>query len=169
MITNERQYAITRAAATRFAQALDEVEGHDGLSPAQCDLKRAGIAAQLEDLRSELTRYEALRDGRVRELSLRTLLDVPEALICARVAAGLTQKQLAARLGVREQQVQHDEANRYAGAGLDRLRAIAVILGVAIAGTARLPERGALPTVPSLEELLGEPVEPAALALKDVG
>jgi hypothetical protein len=118
---------------------------------------------------AELTQYEALRDGRVRQLGIRSLLDVPAALICARVAAGLTQKQLAERLGVREQQVQQDEASRYAGAGLDRLHAISTVLGVEIVGTVRLPERGALPAVPGVEELLREPGEPAALALKDSG
>jgi transcriptional regulator with XRE-family HTH domain len=168
MITNERQYAITRAAAARFAQSLDELDQRTELSPAQRDLERSGIQAQLDDLRGELAQFEAFRDGRVREVPIRSLLDVPRALIRARVAAGLTQKQLAKRLGIREQQVQQDEATQYAGAGLQRLHAIAAVLGVAFRGAADLPERGTLPTIPSQAELLGEVDEqrPAATAAR---
>ena len=149
MITNERQYAITRAAVARFAEALDALDQRTELPTAQRDFERSGIRAQLDDLRAELAHFEALRDGHVREVPIRSLLDVPRALIRARVAAGLTQKQLAERLGVREQQVQQDEATQYAGAGLERIHAIAAVLGVTFRGTADLPESGALPTVPS--------------------
>jgi len=159
VITNERQYAISRAAAARFARALEELDRRAELSPARLDLERSGIQAQFDDLRVELAQYEAVGDGHVREIPVRSLLDVPEALIHARIAGGLTQKQLAERLGVREQQVQQDEASRYAGAGLDRLHAIAVMLGVTFRGTAELPERGALPTVPSQAELLAQTEE----------
>ena len=162
MITNERQYAITRAAASRFAQALADLDRRPAASPAHRDLERSGIQAQLDDLRAELAQYEALRGGGVAELPIQSLVDVPRALICARVAAGLTQKQLAERLGVREQQVQQDEATEYAGAGLERLHTIATALGVTITGAAHLPARGALPRVPTQAELLGETNEPPA-------
>jgi DNA-binding XRE family transcriptional regulator len=155
MITNERQYAITKAAATRFAQALDELDRRVAQAPAQRDLERSGLQAQFDDLRSELAQYEALREGSVGEVQIGSLLDVPRALICARVAAGLTQKQLAERLGVREQQVQQDEATEYAGASLARLHGIASLLGVTFGGNAGLPRRGELPAVPSQAELLG--------------
>ena len=157
MITNARQYTITRAAAERFAEALADLE-QQGDASAEGELERSGLVAQLDDLRAEMAEYEALRDGRVHDISVRSLLDLPEALICARVAAGLTQKQLAECLGVREQQVQQDEASLYAGAGLERLHTVATVLGMSIEGTAHLPERGALPSIPSVEELLGEGV-----------
>jgi DNA-binding XRE family transcriptional regulator len=156
MITNERQYAITRAAAARFEQALSGLDASPDLSPAQRDLERRGLQSQLKDLQAELTQYESLREGRSRVVVVSSLLDVPGVLISARVGAGLTQKQLAERLRVREQQVQQDEATVYSGASLERLHTIATILGVSISGIACLPERGKLPTVPSTVELLGE-------------
>jgi transcriptional regulator with XRE-family HTH domain len=169
MITNERQYAIGRAAADRFAAALAELGQRTDLSPAQHGLERDGLRGQLDDLRAELAQYEALRDGRVREVGVSSLLEVPLALIQARVAAGLTQKQLADCLGVREQQVQQDEATGYASAGLDRLHATATLLGVRFEGIAHLPEQGAVKVPPSLAELLGtaeeqQPTLPAARA-----
>ena len=46
--------------------------------------------------------------------------------------AGLTQKELPARLGVKEQQIQRYESTRYAGVSLERAQAILNALGVQI-------------------------------------
>ena len=50
---------------------------------------------------------------------------MPIALIEARIAARLTQRELAERLGVPEQQVQRWEANSYSGVAIERLQEIA--------------------------------------------
>jgi transcriptional regulator with XRE-family HTH domain len=55
--------------------------------------------------------------------------------------AGLSQKELATRLGLREQQIQRYEAKRYAGASLDRVQAVADALGVQIQERVTLPSR----------------------------
>ena len=52
-----------------------------------------------------MARYEALRSGRVAVVPLDSLDQLPDALIHARIAAGLTQRDLAERLGVKEQQI----------------------------------------------------------------
>ncbi len=67
MITNERQYRITRAQAEKFMQALARLSQptaadeqiHPLLRKAQADALRS----QLEDLNAELEAYEALRTG----------------------------------------------------------------------------------------------------------
>ncbi len=46
-------------------------------------------------------------------------------MIEARIAARLTQRELAERLGVPEQQVQRWEANSYVGVAIERLQEIA--------------------------------------------
>jgi HTH-type transcriptional regulator / antitoxin HipB len=53
-------------------------------------------------------------------------------LIKARIASGLTQKDLAEKIGVQEQQIQRYEANHYGSASFDRLRTIANALKVEI-------------------------------------
>jgi transcriptional regulator with XRE-family HTH domain len=75
-------------------------------------------------------------------LELDSLDQLPEALIRARIAAGLSQKELAGRLGLKEQQIQRYEARRYAGASLDRVQAVADALGM------QIHERVVLPTGP---------------------
>lgn len=133
MIANERQYRITKAAAERFEEALAKgQEPRSDLDPRLYQAMREGIESQLEELREELAEYETLRGGGVAVLELNSLKELPEALIRARIASGLSQKQLAARLGMKEQQFQRWEATRYAGISLDRIHAVAEALGAAI-------------------------------------
>ena len=141
MIANDLQYRVTRTTAREFEEALvrlDQTEAHR--SPEMQALMRAAMESQLEDLRQQLAEYDALRSGHIQVLELDSLAQLPEALIRARIAAGLTQKELAKRLGMREQQVQRYEATRYAGVGLSRLQAVADALGV------QIHERVILPT-----------------------
>jgi transcriptional regulator with XRE-family HTH domain len=50
---------------------------------------------------------------------------LPDTLIRARIAAGLSQAALAERLGMKPQQVQRYEATKYASASLTRLLEVA--------------------------------------------
>jgi DNA-binding Xre family transcriptional regulator len=141
VITNERQYLITKSEAERFAVALaqpEETLAH--LHPRIRQAMREGADSQLEELREQLAEYEALRDGKVSVIELDALHDLPSALIRARIAARLTQKALAERLGIKEQQVQRYEATQYAGVTFERLRSVADALGV------RIDQRIFLPT-----------------------
>ena len=56
--------------------------------------------------------------------------ELPQALIQGRIAAGLSQKELAARLGLKEQQIQRYEATDYASASLTRVCEVARSLGL---------------------------------------
>jgi DNA-binding Xre family transcriptional regulator len=142
-IGNEVQRRVTQTAIRDLAEVeealtrLDE-DAKDSPEWVRRGL-REGMESQLADLREKLAEYEALRSGKVRELELRSLKELPEALIRARIAAGLSQKELAMRLGLKEQQVQRYEATRYAGASLERVQAVADALGV------QLHERIVLP------------------------
>ena len=57
----------------------------------------AALNSQLHDLRTEVAEYEALRAGRVDRLTFASFDEIGPALIKARIAAGLTQRQLAER------------------------------------------------------------------------
>ncbi len=50
---------------------------------------------------------------------------LPEALIDDRKKRGLTQRELAERLGIKEQQIQRYEATRYQSASLKRIVEVA--------------------------------------------
>ncbi len=135
MIKNERQYRITRAQAAKFELALAGSGGpaiSEDVHPLVLKAQSDAIRSQLEDLRFELTEYEALRDGKVAVLEAQSWDELPEALVKARIASGLTQQELADRLGVKWQQVQRYEATDYAGASLDRIKSVISALGIIV-------------------------------------
>lgn len=140
MIANERQYRITKEWIERFEHDLAAIDGlASHVEPAMDQLIRDGVKSQLEDLREQAREYEAIRDGRARMAELSSLAALPEALIHARIVVGLSEKQLAERLGLEEQQIRHYEATRYADATFSRFQAVAAALGVTIRQRVLLP------------------------------
>ncbi|HWJ50651.1 MAG TPA: helix-turn-helix transcriptional regulator [Solirubrobacteraceae bacterium] len=138
MITNERQYRIANAELKRFEEAL-AAQAATGPSPdVHPRIHQAlmeATASERDELRAQLERYDDLRSGRVAQRTLTSIRELPIALIEARIAARLTQRELAERLGVPEQQVQRWEANSYAGVGIDRLQEIADALALQVLET----------------------------------
>jgi len=133
MITNERQYRITKGWLERFTQARASVEAQEStLHPRAAQALRDQYESQIEELRADLADYEALRHGTIVALELSSLAELPDALIRARTAVRLSQADLAARLGLKKQQVQRYEATRYAGVSLERIQAVANALGLTI-------------------------------------
>jgi transcriptional regulator with XRE-family HTH domain len=134
MITNERQYKITKAQSEKFKQTLELLlrqdipidENAKLLHKTQID----AIKYQIDDLDTEILEYETLKtsDFKIEELEVFSYL--PESLIKARIVSGLTQKDLAKIIGVHEQQIQRYESTKYQTASLARIIEIAKALGV---------------------------------------
>ena len=70
------------------------------------------------------------KDRSNRSFEYDSLTELPEGLIKARIARGMTQKQLAESLNLQEQQIQRYEATLYKGAALERIEAVAKVLGL---------------------------------------
>ena len=134
MIKNERQYKITKSQIAKFAAALDELAARDGANTRLHKLEADALRSQLDELRDEVTQFEQLRSGGPKQIRIDSLDELPRALVKARIAGGLSQKELAERLGLKEQQIQRYEATDYGSASLTRLKEIAKALGVNIAG-----------------------------------
>ena len=132
MIRNEREYRITMAARRRLEDSIGKYAPGKGVDPQMRELMDAALRSEVEVLGAQIQRYEDLREGRIESRELDCLSDLPIALIEARIAAGLTQKGLAERLGRKPQQVQRWESNGYEGVGLKRLQETADALGMRI-------------------------------------
>lgn len=134
MIKNERQYKITRSQAHRFAQALRQFEDQEstlgGVHPLLVKARGDSLRSQLTELEDDLHDYEALKAGDFKFEQLMTIAELPNLLIRGRIARGFSQRDLADRLGLKEQQIQRYEASDYASASLTRIRNVAVALGV---------------------------------------
>ncbi|MFV4725657.1 helix-turn-helix domain-containing protein, partial [Mycobacterium tuberculosis] len=88
----------------------------------------------MEERILQLTRdvqlYESLQVGDAPLLSVGNLDALSHLLIAARIARGMTQKDLANFLGLKMQQIQKYEADGYQTASLRRIATIAEALGL---------------------------------------
>ncbi|MGF1627290.1 MAG: helix-turn-helix domain-containing protein [Alphaproteobacteria bacterium] len=143
MITNERQYKITRSEADRFRKAISHLSvsaaARADVHPRLLQAEREAMESQLADLEVEIAEYDRLKSSDLSMISINSFDELAEGLIKARIASGLSQKALAERLGLKEQQIQRYEAERYASASYQRLREVASALGVRIRNDILLP------------------------------
>ena len=131
MIRSDADYrdAIVRSrkSAERLVNYREELRGQ-GLSPEEVE-RAVGFAVNLlDDLNEEIGSYERIKNG---DLSgFKTLRDIGELLIAARLACGLGQRELAVRLGIHESQVSRDEKNEYQGISLERAVQVLEVLAI---------------------------------------
>lgn len=121
MIRNESEY---KEAAARLSEEQKRLAEH------RARLKDAGLSAEeikrvsdpMESfhlqLEEEVESYERLKRREFDELD--NLHGLGQLLIALRIAQGISQRDLAGRLGVHESQVSRDERNEYFGITLER-------------------------------------------------
>ena len=142
MIKTEREYEQTQRlleeARTFGEQQRASLESMS-LTPAQIDISMSPLLAMQAQLEGELNWYDRARRGQIWPLP--SLRAIGLSLIALRIAKGLTQRQLAERLGVNEAQVSKDEKNEYHGIGIDRAQRVIDALegSVTIAVTTERP------------------------------
>ncbi|MFW8744726.1 helix-turn-helix domain-containing protein [Mesorhizobium japonicum] len=136
MIQNERQYRVTQSARERLAREAEQASV-SGAEPWIIAATLGSLQAQIQDLDEEIAEYDALRRHEA-SLSVRDLSELPRELVRARIASDLSQRELAARLGLKEQQIQRYEATGYAGASIGRLEEVMAALGVSFGGELEL-------------------------------
>ena len=139
MVKNERQYKITRRRADEVRNTIGELHRTaltEGLQPEMRELQLDAARGMLGDLEAELAEYDALRDATLIEAT--GIEQLPTALIRARISCGLTQRQLAERVGLQEQAIQRYEAADYFGVSFARLVEIANALEASVDYVIRL-------------------------------
>jgi ribosome-binding protein aMBF1 (putative translation factor) len=136
MIRNENEY---RGAVGRLAEEKKRIKAQRAelkkIGLGSSEIKRAidPILSFHQQLEEEVLSYERLKRGEYDELS--DLRGVGHLLISVRIAQGLTQRELADRLGVHESLVSRDERNEYHGITLERAARILDALGVELRST----------------------------------
>ncbi|HEY3354977.1 MAG TPA: helix-turn-helix transcriptional regulator [Polyangia bacterium] len=131
MIRTDTEY---RDAARRLEEERKRLSEHEARLKT-AGLGRAELRRALDPLRSfpqqlaeEVESYERLKRGDVGALT--NLHGLGRMLVALRLAVGLSQRDLAARLGIHESQVSRDERSEYHGITLERASRILDALGV---------------------------------------
>ena len=138
MIRNDAEYQETSA---RLEQERARLDAHTARL-AESGLGAEEIERALEPLYTfhiqlvdEVEQYERLKRGQLGQLGeLVNLHGLGEQLIALRIARGMTQRELAARLGVHESSVSRDERNAYHGITVERASRVLDALGVELRG-----------------------------------
>jgi len=142
MIRNEKEY---REAAARISHEKSRLAQQEAelkamrLGPAEVKRALDPMRSFHQQLEEEVASYERLKRGEFDEIE--NLRGVGQLLVSLRIARGLTQRQLAEKLGVHETQVSRDERNEYHGITLERAAKILETLDVEVrsrVGRARL-------------------------------
>jgi HTH-type transcriptional regulator / antitoxin HipB len=135
MIQNEHQYKVTQNKLKDLEGALVElITIKDTLRPRQFSSRQKGLQLTIDNLSQEIEEYESLKTQQT-SIKITSIQELPIALIKARIAMGMTQKELAQKLGIKEQQVQRDEANQYSSAGFHRITEVAKALNITMQET----------------------------------
>lgn len=125
MIRSEAEYqeALRRLEQDRtVAAAQRDALVASGLSPDEVEHAMEPLRAFQAQLEDEVAWYEDVR--RRSFPAIRRLTQIGRLLIALRLANGLTQRELAERLGVSEAVVSRDERNEYHGITVERAQRI---------------------------------------------
>ena len=132
VILNEKEARAARAAISRADETLSASAILNSstvkLSTSVVDLHRRAIKTARGHYVELLQAYEKIKSGEEAPTQERWKSEPGVALIIARIAKGWSQAELAEKLGMREQQVQRYEAERYRSINLQRFREIASTL-----------------------------------------
>src|SRR5262249_20098353 len=139
MIRNETDYqeALRRLDQDREVAARQRVTLEaTGLAPEEVERAMEPLLSFQAQLGEEVEWYERVRRRSFPIIS--RLTEIGQLLIALRIANGLTQRELAERLGVSESVVSRDERNEYHGITVERAQRILDALQETV--TARVEE-----------------------------
>ncbi|MGN6365897.1 helix-turn-helix domain-containing protein [Asticcacaulis taihuensis] len=127
-----------REAKSKISALADALSSERALEPIIAGLPPEVVVPVMRAMRAErqeliaaVIAYESAKDeGNHHDLHARAGTDPGLTLIVARIAKGLSQRDLAWRLGLKEQQVQRYESDRYSTISLKNYGKIAALLGV---------------------------------------
>ncbi len=136
MIRNEQEY---REAVSRLTDEKNRLDQHrkrlldDGMPAGGVKRVMDPLITFHEQLREEVEHYENLKRGKFP--NLQNLKGLGVLLVSLRIARGISQRELAAKLEVHESQVSRDERNEYHGITVERAIKILEALGVRLQTT----------------------------------
>ncbi|WP_235006755.1 helix-turn-helix domain-containing protein [Calothrix rhizosoleniae] len=101
--------------------------------PKRCQLHRDSYQIQVDDLKEQIIEYERLINCDTStpfKIQINSLNKLPDVLIKARIAANISQQELADILGIDEQIVKEYEDTDYQSASFGEILEVSTALGV---------------------------------------
>ncbi|WP_332773438.1 XRE family transcriptional regulator [Phenylobacterium sp.] len=134
LISNERQAREIEGNVAALDEALSSEQALrsivEGLPAEVIEGVRRSLKTERRELAELLEAYRAAKSGDYDPLKAQAGTDPGAFLIAARIMKGLSQKDLARKLGLREQMIQRWEAEKYRSISLSNFQKVAQTLGV---------------------------------------
>jgi HTH-type transcriptional regulator / antitoxin HigA len=128
MIKSDAQRERTMAQIEGFQQALAKVERK---MPGKRSVAiRGSYESMIRQLQDELREYDQLKSGELALPHVERLDQIAPFIARIRIAKGLSQTELARRLGVSKQVISRYEESEYQAVGLGKLQEILDAIGV---------------------------------------
>ncbi|MBR8834828.1 MAG: helix-turn-helix transcriptional regulator [Stigonema ocellatum SAG 48.90 = DSM 106950] len=136
MIKNEKQYEYSKECARKFEYSIAVVEQDEAWKlkdpegwQLDIDVKKSHLMA----LQEEITEYEKLTNcdkNKPIKIPVENFNKLPDVLIKARIAAKMSQKELADILGIEEDKIKECENKDYQCASFGEILQVSAALGV---------------------------------------
>jgi ribosome-binding protein aMBF1 (putative translation factor) len=135
MVKNEQQYQHALDWLRQFEQSVSEFDNNENLKadPLRWNLHKDSSQSQVDELKEEISEYERLLNCDRRQpmkIKVESLTKLPDVLVKARIAARMSQKELAQILGIDEERVKNYEDSDYQCASFVELLEVSTALGI---------------------------------------
>lgn len=133
MIKTEKEYIEAKKRRDAEFQSIEQqqIKMRDaGMTDEHIHLALEPLASFTHQLKEEIEEYEKIKRGQFDILE--NLSGIGRLLVAIRIAKGMKQKELAAKLDVNEAQVSRDERNEYFGASVQKIEGVLMALGANI-------------------------------------
>jgi DNA-directed RNA polymerase sigma subunit (sigma70/sigma32) len=136
MIKDEFQYEVSQEWVEKFKKSIaareldEEAKRKDFL---KWDAGRGSVQCHLDKLEAEIAEYERLMNcdtSQSIEINVENLTELPFALIKARMAAKITQEELAEIIGIDPERIKQCEDKNYQCASFVEILEVSAALGV---------------------------------------
>jgi len=136
MIKNEQEYQNTLDWLRRFEGTVAKLDSDENLKaddPMRWQMYRNSYQRQVDDFKYKIAEYERVRDcdqKQVLQIKVENFNKLPLVLIKARMAAKISQEELAQTLGISSQRVKEYEDTDYQCASFGEMIDVSIALGV---------------------------------------
>jgi DNA-binding XRE family transcriptional regulator len=140
MIKDKRQYEYSKDCAKKFAYSIELIEKDEDWKQRDTESWQLDIdvkSSHLKALQEEIDEYERLiscNNIQPIKVSFESLHELLDTLIKARIAAKISQKQLAEILGIDEQRIKQCEDKNYRCATVSEIIQVSAALGIEMNG-----------------------------------
>ena len=134
MIYSDKQCGISSGELAKLKGALAATEAQLINEEWLRELQIKGLKNKIAEIEADIAHYKLLKAGEISFAKSFSLDALPSILVQARIAAGMSQSDLAKALGMKPQQVQRYETTDYKSASLARLIEVANLLNIHTVG-----------------------------------